>query len=512
MLVETIVAAALLLVGMSGILTLLDNASSTTRSTQTREAGTALQREVIEAARSVPYEQMTPNTLAGLVSQRPGLGDSQIGGLGWTVDRRGAVFTISIGVCTVDDPRDGIGPHEAGVFCRSATGASTAQCGQWFSASGELLAPGTSAGVPAGDCGIDVDLDGAVDGLAVPTATACPPGSCGSTPDREPADYKRVVSLVRWPGGWNLQTTAVNSTGSAAAPAVSSLIASPSTVTSGSNVWLTATVAPSPAAVSFLVEGRQVATGSAGVPGSSGGQWNLGPMTATVGAQPAEGETLDGNRLVSAKAFDQYGQFGATRSVAVVVNRRSPFAPAWVGAGRNGSAVEIQWSPAKELDVEGHRVYRSIAGTSRVEVCPLARAIGCRDEAPPAVSEVTYEVVAVDRDPGGVLREGDVSPGVIVGLTNQPPPPPTGLTATLTSDGVRLTWSAPAGSDPDPGDAVDHFNVYRDGTGAADRVDNVDVATTAWIDVSAGGVPHSYYVTAVDKHLAESTVLGPVTR
>ncbi len=514
MLVETLVAAALLLVGMSGILTLLDNASSTSRNTQTREAGTALQREVIEAARSIPYEQMTPNTLAGLVSQRPGLGDSQLGGLGWTVNRRGAVFTISIGVCTVDDPRDGIGPHEAGVFCRSATGASTEECSQWLSVSGDLLTPvgGAGAGVTAGDCGIDVDLNGTVDGLAELTASLCLLGSCGVTPDTAPADYKRVVSLVRWPGGWNLQTTTVNSPGSAAAPAATTLTATPSTLTTGSTVSLTATVAPAPATVSFAVDGRQVGTGTAVTPGTWTGQWNLGSVTTTPGAQPANGETLDGSRLVSAKGFNQYGQFGATRSAAVVVNRRRPFVPARVGAGRNGTVVEIEWSPAKELDVEGHRVYRSVLGLGRTEVCTLARVTSCRDTNPPNAALVTYEVVAVDRDPLGNLREGDVSSGVTVTQTNRPPPPPTNLSAVLVSTGVQLTWSAPSGPDPDLGDAVDHFNIYRDGTAATDRIDLTDVTSTTWTDASSGGIPHSYYVTAVDKHLAESTVLGPVTR
>lgn len=514
MLVETLVAAALLLVGIGGILTLVDTASSTTRTTRTREAGTALQREVIEAARSVPYDQMTPNALAGLVSQRPGLGDSQLGGLGWTVNRRNAVFTLSIGVCSVDDPRDGIGPHEAGVFCRSPTGASSEQCSSLLSVAAGATGPGGSAttGITAGDCGIDANLDGVVDGLASTTASLCLLGSCGVTPDPAPADYKRIVSLVRWPGGWNLQTTTVNSPGSAAAPAVTTLNATPATMTTGSAVTLAATVAPAPATVSFTVDGRQVATGTGAGPGPWTGQWNLGPVTLTPGAQPAAGETLDGSRLVSAKGFDQYGQFGATRSAAVVINRRPPFAPASVGAGRNGGVVEVEWSPAKESDVEGHRVYRSVLGAGRVEVCPLARVTSCRDPNPPAVPLLTYDVVAVDRDPLGNLREGDVSAGVNVTQTNRPPPPPSGLSATPVSAGIQLTWSAPSGPDPDLGDAVDHFNIYRDGTAATDRIDTTDVLSPTWTDVSSGGIPHSYYVTAVDRHLAESPVLGPVTR
>ena len=515
-LVEVLIAAALLLVGMVGILTLVDSAASTTNTTRTREAATALQREVVEGARSVPYDQMTPNALAGLVSQRPGLSDSSIGSSGWTVNRRNAVYTISVGVCSVDDPRDGTGAHEADVFCRTGPAATTAECSTILGAGvGATPTPATGAGtVKAGDCGIDSDLNGSVDGLADPAASTCSLGSCSSPPDTAPADYKRIVSLVRWAGGrWNLQTTTVNSPGTAAAPAVISLTAATTTVTSGTGLVLNAQVEPAPVTVSLARDGRQVSTFASAGGSAWTATWDLGAVSTAYGAQPAQGEILDGSHLLSAKGFNQYGQFGATRSVTVSVNRRRPFAPVRVGAGRNGgAAVEIEWSPAKENDLEGHRVYRQVPPGPRVEVCALAQRTRCRDNAPPADPLVDYDVVGVDRDPAGVLREGDRSAIVAVGLTNNPPPAPTGLTATLSSANVVLSWSAPSTPDPDPGDAIDHYNVYRGGTGFADRIDRTDVAELSWTDTTAGGVPHEYWITAVDRNLAESLVLGPVTR
>ncbi|MEJ7894817.1 MAG: prepilin-type N-terminal cleavage/methylation domain-containing protein [Solirubrobacteraceae bacterium] len=514
-LVEVLIAAALLLVGMTGILTLVDSAASTTTTTRTREAGTALQRELIEGARSVPYEQMTPNALAGLVSQRPGLSDSSIGSSGWTINRRNAVYTVSVGVCSVDDPRDGIGSHEAGVFCRSATGASTAGCSAWLGAGADVTATGVTGtgSLTAGDCGIDADLDGVVEGLADVSASLCLLGSCGSPVDTAPADYKRVVSLVRWAGGgWNLQTSTVNSPGTAAAPAVRTLTAATTTVTSGTGLVFNAQVAPAPSTVSLLLEGRQVATASPAGGDAWTATWNLGAVSTADGAQPAEGETLDGSHLLSAKGFDQYGQFGATRSVTVLVNRRRPFAPVRVAAGRNGAAVEIEWSPAKERDLEGHRVYRQVPLGPRVQVCALAQRTTCRDSDPPATSLASYDVVGVDRDPAGALREGDRSSAVGVKLTNQPPPAPTNLTAALSSSNVVLSWSAPATADPDLGDAIDHYNIYRDGTSLADRIDRTDVAELSWTDTAKGGVQHDYYVTAVDGNLAESSILGPERR
>jgi Tfp pilus assembly protein PilV len=514
-LVEVLIAAALLLVGMTGILTLVDTAASTTTTTRTREAATALQRELVEGARSVPYEQMTPNALAGLVSRRPGLSDNSISGSGWTVNRRNALYTVSMGVCSVDDPRDGIGSHDAGVFCRSGSTTSTAACSTFLDAGAGVAATGvTGTGtVTAGDCGIDADLDGVVDGLAEATASVCLLGSCASAVDTAPADYKRVVSLVRWAGGrWNLQTTTVNSPGTAAAPAVTTLTAATTTVTAGTGLVFNALITPTPAAASLALEGRQVATFS-GAGSAWTATWNLGAVSTADGAQPAEGETLDGSHLLSAKAFDQYGQFGATLSLTVSVNRRRPFAPVRVAAGRNGgAAVEIEWSPAKEHDLEGHRVYRQLPLGERVEVCALARRTTCRDNSPPVTALVYYDVVGVDRDPAGALRDGDRSASVGVPLTNQPPPAPTGLTAALSSSNVVLAWSAPTTPDPDVGDAIDHYNVYRDGTALADRIDRTDVAELSWTDTAANGVQHDYWVTAVDRNLAESPVLGPVRR
>lgn len=515
-LVEVLVAAALLLIATVGLLSLVNAAASTTSRTRTREAGTTLQREIVEAARAVPYEQMTPQTLASLVSRRPGLSDSSVGSAGWTVSRRDATYTLSVGVCSVDDPRDGTGNHEAGTFCRPGTVTATAQCGQ-------LLGPGANRpGAPPpsadpADCGIDSDLDGTADGLVQTTATTCSGAGCGSRVDDTPADYKRIVSLVRWrDGGWNLQATTVNSPGSSAAPSVLTL--TPATgdpvkpvMTSGTTFGFNATVSQRPATMGLLVGGRQVAAFSLVSGTTWNATWDLGAVTSGNGARPAATEVLDGSYVVSAKAFDQYGQFGGTRSVTVLVNRRRPFAPARVEAGRNGVGVEVEWSPARERDLEGYRVYRTGSGP-RVEVCPLQRTTRCVDATPPAAAKLQYEVVGVDRDPAGAYREGDSAASGDVTQTNSPPPAPRSLSASIADGNVVLSWLAPATGDPDPGDAIDHYNVYRDGTTLADRVDRTDVAQTTWTDVGSGGVQHTYWITAVDTQLAESPLLGPVTR
>ena len=53
-------AALILVIGTLGTIALIDGANATTSSTKAREQGVNLQREIVEAARSVPYSQLTP--------------------------------------------------------------------------------------------------------------------------------------------------------------------------------------------------------------------------------------------------------------------------------------------------------------------------------------------------------------------------------------------------------------------------------------------------------------------
>jgi fibronectin type 3 domain-containing protein len=97
---------------------------------------------------------------------------------------------------------------------------------------------------------------------------------------------------------------------------------------------------------------------------------------------------------------------------------------------------------------------------------------------------------------------------------NTPPFPPTGLTVSQDAAGdTTLTWNRPSPDDPDAGDRVDFYRVYRDGTDYAHRFarwyDNG--ATISWTDTATGGASHTYSVTAVDTHFMESAFEGPVT-
>ena len=70
-------------------------------------------------------------------------------------------------------------------------------------------------------------------------------------------------------------------------------------------------------------------------------------------------------------------------------------------------------------------------------------------------------------------------------------------------------WNGKARSTPPPSDYVDFYYIYRDAMdGRPDRYDSIDDDGSGqqitWTDPDPGGVPHYYWVVAVDNHLAES--------
>jgi hypothetical protein len=94
------------------------------------------------------------------------------------------------------------------------------------------------------------------------------------------------------------------------------------------------------------------------------------------------------------------------------------------------------------------------------------------------------------------------------------PNPPTTQTATRAADStVTLRWNRPTPEDPDAGDGIQFYRIYRDGKALADRYSRWfdPAASVTWQDTATGGTTHSYWVTAVDKRYGESPYLGPVT-
>jgi len=353
--------------------------------------------------------------------------------------------------------------------------------------------------VVIGVCSQDDDEDQ----FGVHDASFCPGGAAG-TLDRNPDDYKRVTIDLTWSGpragGRSHQQTLVNNPGSSVSPGICSI-----SLTGATNNVITSTIANAsfslcltnnPSTVVWSVDG--VVQGNAT---GSGATWNfLWPIQSL----------FDGTYLVSARAFDSSARSGPTRSLSVTLNRFLPLPPSGFAAGRNGAAVEMEWLANQERDIVGYRAYR---GGTMVASCSLTEETTCRDTNPPAQPLLTYTLVALDRDTSGNLREGAASAPVTVTQLNNPPNPPTGLTASTNAAGSTvLTWQAPVPADPDVGDSVAFYRIYRDGAAIEDRYDRTGLGTDlSYEDSGTGGTEHTYRVTAVDGQLAESTVAGPVT-
>ena len=453
-LIELLVAMVVLLIGVGGTLAMLDGANARTVDTRAREAGTALAREVVERARSLAYPSITS---AGVVTQlqaMEGLADDAPAEPGWQVDRRGTRFTIDVHSCSADDPKDGLGNHDAASWCA---------------------------------------------------------GTSGGTADRNPDDYKRVTVDLTWEQtdarGRLHEQTLINSPGNAAGPGVSELAVIPALANDlvslcaacPTSLTFRVTTTVPPATVSWAVDGATFGTAT-----GSGTTWTFEwPISSLT----------DGAYLISARAFDTEGRSSATRTRTIRLNRFVPAAPAGFAAGRNGSIVDVEWAASRERDVVGYRVFRRVGGGPAEQVTgncasaagSLTRSTSCYDAAPPA-GAVEYFVRALDHDDAGQLRQGTASTVVTVTGVSDPPDPVSALTRTDSGTGaVTLSWTAPQGSPP-----AAFYRIYRDGAAYSNRYDRTGSGDdTTWVDTKTGGQGHTYWVTAVSSQLAESTATAP---
>src|SRR3954468_4283731 len=123
-LVEVMVAATVLLVGVLGTFSMIDTAQRTTQGNTAKAAAVNLAREVLEHARSLDYQQVAPSTLVSQLRTKPGLTGRMVGGA-WIITRRGLDMEVSTSVCTADDPMDGL----AAVAPQNACPAAAAVAG-----------------------------------------------------------------------------------------------------------------------------------------------------------------------------------------------------------------------------------------------------------------------------------------------------------------------------------------------------------------------------------------------
>ena len=457
-LIEVIVASLVLMVGVLSVIGLLDAANGATNRTRNHDTATNLARELVEGARSVPYEKVSSPGVTAELQDLPGLED--LDGGTYTVQRKGVTFEVVIDVCVMDDPKDGGGPRAT-------------------------------------------------------TATFCSNSAPAGTTDKNPEDYKRVTVKATWKEGTRsrsvTQTGIINNPGSASGPAVRSITprgySAPYTVTTDVNsVTFDVTTSSKPTTMAWMLDGSRQAT-PVTANGSSGLTWQFDwPM-----------KTLDdGAYVIAAEAFDVYGVSGPSRQETVVLNRFPPRKPKQVTGGRTKfGTVEIEWTANTERDIIGYQVYRVGASTPVCEIATQKLETMCVDTSPPDVAELEYYVRAYDRDTSGNPRSSPDSDILKVTKNNNPPYGVTGLSLSkLPSGDTKLTWQRPSPEDPDAGDSIAFFRVYRDGITMANRFerwfDFSGSPTVTWTDTATNGILHTYWVTAVDQNYAESPFGLPV--
>jgi prepilin-type N-terminal cleavage/methylation domain-containing protein len=460
-LVELLAAMLVLVIGMLATLSLVQRAAATTSLNDQRVAATNLARELVEASRTADYDDLTPTDMVAAIQNQPNLGS---GGSPWTLERRDTTYTIEASACAFDDPADELAED----------------------------APDNQ----------------------------CQPVAAGVTGDRNGDDFRRVTFDITWKNRSTAHTitqtaTIVNPAGGLG-PRITDFYLDPAH-----------TIGPGETTAEFLVDTTYAAAvhwnaddgeslGDATVDNAAQTEWSITWQLGQGGVEGAAGAIYDGTYSVIAQAFDDRDIPGDSRVATVVINRSAPFAPKGFSGGHDDRVtdwVDLDWAPNPERDIEGYRVYRINADGTKERVCPdsSAGAAGyiepdiqfCADFAPPNTA-VDYQVVALDKDLSGDLREG--TPTTLTVDAPGPWPAEPVITGVSTVDNhPHITWDPPATG------SVDFYRVYRDGAAYNDRVGRVPATSPSleFEDSQVTGGTHTYYVTAVGSNYNESDEAGP---
>lgn len=505
-LVELMVAITLLLIGVLGVVTMVSAANDSSTITGGRQNATSLLRRAIETGRAVPYSKLTSAGLrAALVAEAPDLADSTPSDPAWTVRRSGYTYTLDATVCTVDDGADKYGAHGSNdpPWCADST-----QTG---------------------------------------------------TQDAQPNDYKRLRVTATWTvkGRAKRMTQAglIPSTGQGDLPATTEVKPTnggPTTITAPATTSITFDVKAvnNPATLSWLVNGQTMESCPPATATCSGSgaawtfTWGLGspvidtnPGSVNYRKCIAGSYVYDGTYTVSARAYTATGLTGDADAPDITIDRCTPTAPPNLkvtGRDNAGTApIDVQWNKNPEADVVGYRVFRGSSTNSATQICPAnasdppLKRTYCVDPNPPPYTNAPYYygVYAYDADPStGAERQGALS-YANANTGNRAPSAPTAPSGTVNADGtVTIRWTLPPSPmDPDTGDSIAAFRIYRrDGSLATapsylDRLqdayntigaycpNSAPGTVCSWTDTTAGGTQHTYNITSVDTHLRESS-------
>jgi len=482
-LVEVLVAIFILLVGVLGVVTLVDGANAVTSKTKAREGGTNIARSVIEISRSIRYRDLTADELLAALEARSGTKDVKPGTAGHTIKSRGVEYEVTLTVCSLDDDKDNLGVPPPGItFC------SDSQVG---------------------------------------TTTVV---------DRNPDDYKRVrITLV-----WTTRNTSqsITQTSSIINPVGGlgpSVLGLTTTSASSSNpiridsninsARFQAITSIAASAVSWSVDGVVQPAKASGGPITWSFDWSFRDAAGNIARH-------DCTYVVLAEAVDEQGRAGAPYAATVILNRIWPLPVGNFVGGRNGTGnfVDLQWTTTPECDVVGYRVYRDddpLFGSPDLVSCTgqgtatYTEHTDCVDESSPG-GVVYYKVRGLDTTANGSLRPGDWSSRVEASGANAIPSKPQKLSSCIGGEpgcNDPSGAAAPSGSlvlrwDPstDSDGRVEFYRIYRGGSSYLDRHDKFFANPgIAWIEPDPDGSAYEYRVSAVDDRFGESNLSDPVT-
>jgi hypothetical protein len=456
-----------LIVGLVGLLGLLDVSVRASATTRAREGATSLARQIIEDARTIPYAQLIPTSIENQLQAMNGLADESPAS-GWQIQRRAVAYTVAVKECAIDNPKDGLAKTHGSTFCEGQQ--------KWE----------------------------------------------GGEEDTAPEDLKRITAEVSWTLRGRTSTVKQVSTLTAAGQAIGLL---------AKELKLTIPAVSPPTAPVITEKETKTLTFSVSFPeGTSAIDWSLegAKQEELTPASKATSLTFswtinepvqkiyvsDGTYQVSAQAVDSTGVIGPPISIPVRLIRGVPAAPSEIVGGFNtiyngGVATEVaefQWKANAERNVIGYRVF----GPKKELICPesleaLSTTTSCIDfsllaEKP---SERAYTIVALYRNAGEEVQQS--SPGTITikRATSTAPNPPTNLVLTENADGsVTLKWKAPTS-----GTTPSFYRVYR---GSKEYTSRYGETTSTEFKDTDATTTHEYWVTAAGSSLTESMFLGPV--
>jgi hypothetical protein len=471
------VAIFVLLVGVLGVVSMVDGANAVTSKTRAREGGTNIARSIIEISRSVRYRDLTAAALLDELDARPGLEDVDPSAVDYAIRARNVEYTATITVCSLDDPTDVLAVGATATDrnpddykrVRVTLRWTTRQTGQSITQTSSIINPVGGLGP-------------SVTGLIMEQP---------SSPTEDPYVIESDADFARFRA---------------------------TTSTSATNVtW----------SVSGKAKGQ--ATGGPKT-------WKFDWGITVAGSSPRTPIYYDCTYVIEAEAFDGQGRSGAPFAKTVRLNRMRALKPSGFAGGRNGNNnfVDLAWVTNPECDVLGYRIY---SGSDPTNITTPVICLGttsatldnkadeCIHDAPPG--NVYYKLVALDTPPlGGPPREGDATDPLAIGPVsgNVVPTAPTGLSSCIggtagcnvangvaADDGVLVIgWNASTDSDG----SIQLYRVYRDGLLYANRHASFYPKTgelLAWIEPEPDGSAHKYAITAVDDDFGESAPSAELT-